>query len=84
MGIWSMTGDDSDVWGSIIAPNDTSPDLVGIQTRYKEDRFSTWVADHALIFFKCGWARFKKASKHSGSVVSHACWFCGRRTRMTH
>lgn len=68
MGVWSMDGDDSDVWGSVIDPTGTSPDLIGIQTRHKEDRFSTWVADHAILLFKCGWGRFKKPSKRTGSL----------------
>lgn len=68
MGLWPMTGRDSNVWGSVIDPHDTSPDLIGIQTRYKEDSFSTWVADHAIILFKCGLARLKKPNKHSGVV----------------
>ena len=68
MGVWALGGDDRETWGSVIEPDKRKHDLVGLRTRYREDSFSRWVADHAVVLFKCGWARFKKPKKATGAV----------------
>ncbi|KAF2832478.1 hypothetical protein CC86DRAFT_462761 [Ophiobolus disseminans] len=68
MGVWALTDHDRDVWGSAIEPEATSIDLVGIQTRHKEDSFSKWVAEHAIYLLRCGLARVKRPDKRTGMV----------------
>jgi hypothetical protein len=67
MGLWALGGDDRETWGSVIDEK-AKDDLVGLKVRHKEDSFSRWVADNAIVLFKCGWARFKKPKKATGDV----------------
>jgi hypothetical protein len=68
MDAWALQADDRGTWGSAIDGDDGMHDLIGLQARHQEDTFSRWVADHAIIFFKCGWGRFKKPKKSTGVV----------------
>lgn len=69
MGPLALIGDDATIWGSTLAPDSHSPDLVALKPRQKEDAFSKWVTENAIIsLFRCGCARFKKPSKVHGVV----------------
>lgn len=68
MGLWALTGHDSEVWGSAIARDEASIDLVSLQAREKTDVFSKWVAENAVKLLECGWGRFKKPDKRTGTV----------------
>ncbi|KAF2186251.1 hypothetical protein K469DRAFT_706921 [Zopfia rhizophila CBS 207.26] len=69
MGSLALIGDDATTWGSITNPNGFSPDLIALRPRQNEDAFSKWVAENAVVnLFRCGCARFKKASRVHGAV----------------
>jgi hypothetical protein len=57
----ALVGDDAKTWGTVANPKSYSPDLVAVRPRPKEDAFSSWVANNAVVYlFRCGCARFKK------------------------
>lgn len=60
MGSLALVGDDAVIWGSVTARKSHCCDLVGLRPRPKEDAFSGWVAESAIVnLFRCGCARFK-------------------------
>ncbi|KAF2475391.1 uncharacterized protein BDR25DRAFT_340161 [Lindgomyces ingoldianus] len=69
MGSLALIGDDATTWGSVTNPKGYSTDLVALRPRQNEDSFSNWVSRSAVItLFRCGCARFKKASRVHGDV----------------
>lgn len=69
MGPLALTGDDSDVWGSVLHPCQRCPDLITLRARDDEDSFSHWVTNKAVgLLFRCGIERFIKPSKVHGMV----------------
>lgn len=62
-------GPDSGVWGTISNPKNHSPDLITLCPRRKEDPFSGWVVEKAIVnLFRCGCYRFMKPSKVHGVI----------------
>ena len=69
MGNLALLGQDAYVWGSCSARNAFKCDLIALKPRGKEDPFSAWAAQNAIIgLVKCGCARFLKPSPVHGVV----------------
>lgn len=70
MGPLAMTGLDATTWGSISERKAWRPDLVAVCPRPKEDLFSNWVSEKAIVLFRGGGAvaRLKNPSRIHGVV----------------
>lgn len=69
MGPLALEGSDSTIWGSVDDRKSHKPDLITLCPRRKEDAFSAWAAENAIVgLFKCGCTRFMKRSKVHGVV----------------
>ncbi|KAF2468337.1 uncharacterized protein BDR25DRAFT_335447 [Lindgomyces ingoldianus] len=69
MGPLALEGEDATIWGSVKDRKSHKPDLVALCPRRREDAFSSWVAESAIVnLFRCGCARFMKPSRIHGVV----------------
>jgi hypothetical protein len=69
MRAFATSGSEGTIWGSVAERKKYSPDLITLCPRPKEDMFSAWVIEKAIVkMFRCGCARWKKASRIHGFV----------------
>ncbi|KAH6625857.1 hypothetical protein C7974DRAFT_312261 [Boeremia exigua] len=69
MGKMALRGFDADIWGTALQRDDHKCDLVTLRPRAREDPFSKWVNENAIVrFFRCGCARRMKPSPVHGMI----------------
>ncbi|KAH9878258.1 hypothetical protein J1614_003475 [Plenodomus biglobosus] len=68
MGPLALEGEDAYFWGSASSRKDYKHDIVTLKRRQKDDAFSKWIAERAMVMVKCCGVKLKPSKQH-GEVV---------------